>query len=91
MRQASQAQAASIGAGTGYAVGGTSVARLLFDLSDWQRCVWVVPLGASGHPGSVHYADQAPAWGAGQLYPMLYDWAQISAEAETVQSLEPEG
>jgi penicillin amidase len=82
-------QAASISAGTGYAVGGTSVARFIFDLSDWQRCAWVVPLGASGHPGSAHYADQAPAWGAGQLYPMLYDWAQISAEAETVQSLEP--
>jgi penicillin amidase len=82
-------QAASIGAGTGYTVGGTSVARFVFDLSDWQRSAWVVPLGASGHPGSRHYADQAAAWGAVQLYPMLYDWQQISTTAETSQRLEP--
>jgi hypothetical protein len=26
-----------------------------------------------------------------QLYPMLYDWTQISAEPETQQNLEPLG
>jgi penicillin G amidase len=81
--------ATSISSATGYTVGGTSVARLIFDLSDWQRSAWVVPLGASGHPGSPHYADQAESWAAVQLYPMLYDWAQIRAEAETQQRLEP--
>jgi penicillin G amidase len=82
-------QAASIGAGIGYTVGSTSVARFVFDLSDWQRSAWVVPLGASGHPGSQHYADQAAAWGTVQLYPMLYDWEQISTAAEASQRLEP--
>jgi penicillin amidase len=82
-------QAASISAGTGYSVGSTSVARFVFDLSDWQRSAWVVPLGASGHPGSPHYADQATTWAAVQLYPMLYDWEQINAEAETHQTLKP--
>lgn len=82
-------QAASISPSTGYTVGSTSVARFVFDLSDWQRSAWVVPLGASGHPGSPHYADQAAAWGAIQLYPMLYDWEQIGAAAETSQHLEP--
>nr|MDQ3831251.1 penicillin acylase family protein [Candidatus Tectomicrobia bacterium] len=82
-------QAASISAGGGYSVGSTSVARFVFDLSDWQRSAWVVPLGGSGHPGSPHYADQAATWAAVQLYPMLYDWAQIAAEAETQQRLEP--
>jgi penicillin amidase len=82
-------QAASISAGTGYTVGSTSVARFVFDLSDWQRSAWAVPLGASGHPGSPHYADQTATWAAVQLYPMLYDWAQINAEAETQQRLEP--
>ena len=52
-------QAASISTATGYTVGSTSVARFVFDLSDWQRSAWVVPLGASGHPGSPHYADQS--------------------------------
>jgi penicillin amidase len=84
-------QAASISASAGYTVGSSSVARFVFDLSDWQRSAWVVPLGASGHPGSPHYADQAATWAAVQLYPMLYDWAQIAAEAETEQSLQPSG
>jgi penicillin G amidase len=65
------------------------VTRFVFDLSDWQRSAWVVPLGASGHPGSPHYADQTATWAAVQLYPMLYNWMQISAEAEAQQSLEP--
>jgi penicillin G amidase len=82
-------QAASISAGGGYTVGSTSVARFVFDLSDWQRSAWVVPLGVSGHPGSAHYADQTATWAAVQLHPMLYDWAQIGAEAETQQHLEP--
>jgi len=82
-------QAASISTGAGYTVGSTSVARFVFDLSDWQRSAWVVPLGASGHPGSPHYADQAATWAAVQLYPMLYGWEQIKAEAETQQTLEP--
>jgi penicillin G amidase len=84
-------QAASISAGAGYTVGSTSVTRFVFDLSDWQRSAWVIPLGASGHPGSSHYADQAATWAAVQLYPMLYDWTQISAEAETQQTLKPSG
>jgi penicillin amidase len=82
-------QAASINAGSGYTVGGTSVTRFVFDLSDWRHSAWVVPLGASGHPGSPHYADQTATWAAVQLSPMLYDWAQISDEAETQQMLEP--
>jgi penicillin G amidase len=82
-------QAATISTATGYTVGGTSIARFVFDLHDWQRSAWVVPLGASGHPGSPHYADQAATWAAVQLYPMLYDWEQIRAQAETQQTLEP--
>jgi penicillin G amidase len=84
-------QAASMSAGGGYTVGSSSVARFVFDLSDWQRSAWVVPLGASGHPGSPHYADQTATWAAVQLHPMLYDWQQIIAEAETQQSLQPSG
>jgi penicillin amidase len=66
-----------------------SVARYAFDLDDWNNSAWVVPLGASGHPGSPHYADQAPIWGEVQLIPMLYDWARIAREAESHQQLKP--
>ena len=73
-----------------FAVTGTSVARYVFDTSDWDRSAWVVPLGASGHPGSPHYADQAPFWCDVQLIPMLYDWQLIEASAESHQELRPE-
>ena len=82
-------QAASISTAPGYTVGNSSVARFVFDLSDWQCSAWIVPLGASGHPDSPHYADQAATWAAPQLYPMLYDWEQIRAQAERHQRLEP--
>jgi penicillin G amidase len=82
-------QAAAFNATIGYTVSSTSVARYIFDLADWQQSAWVVPLGSSGHAGSPHYADQASTWHRVQLYPMLYDWSQISAEAEARQRLEP--
>jgi penicillin amidase len=67
----------------------TSVARYVYDLSDWTNSRWIVPLGASGHPGSPHYADQLERWAAVQTNAMLYDWALIRADAETTQELSP--
>ena len=67
----------------------TSVARYVFDLSDWNNSAWIVPLGASGHPGSPHYADQTPIWAEVQLVPMLYDWERITAQAQSHQTLRP--
>ncbi|MDP6495643.1 MAG: penicillin acylase family protein, partial [Dehalococcoidia bacterium] len=68
---------------------GVSVVRYVFDLDDWNNSAWIVPLGASGHPGSPHYADQATTWGEVQLIPMLYDWTRIIQEAESSQKLKP--
>ena len=84
-------QAASFIASAGYGLTSTSVARYVFDLGDWERSAWIVPLGASGHPASPHYADQAPAWAACRLLPMRYDWAGIARDAESRQALEPAG
>lgn len=67
----------------------SSVARYVFDLSDWERSGWVVPLGSSGHPGSEHFADQGEAWSHQELFPMRYDWSAIEQHAETHQKLEP--
>ena len=69
---------------------GMSVARYVFDLADWGNSAWITPLGASGHPGSPHYADQAPIWGEVRLLPMLYDWDRIADAAESHQTLTPE-
>jgi penicillin amidase len=82
-------QAADFVAAAGYELTLTSVARYAFDLADWERSAWIVPLGASGHPGSRHYADQARDWAAVRLRSMRYDWARIAADAETHQRLEP--
>jgi penicillin amidase len=82
-------QAAAFIAGAGYGVTVTSAARYVFDLGDWDRSAWVVPLGSSGHPGSPHYADQAGVWGDGRLLPMRYNWKRIRGEAEIHQVLEP--
>ncbi len=82
-------QAAGFVPGAGYALTATSVARYVFDLGDWERSAWIVPLGASGHPGSPHYADQARDWADVRLRPMRYDWGRIRAEAERHQTLEP--
>jgi penicillin amidase len=75
--------------GAGYHVALTSVARYVFDLADWESSGWVVPHGASGHPGSPHWADQLPAWADCRLLPMRYDWSRIRKEAESTQTLTP--
>jgi penicillin amidase len=80
---------ASYNSGDPFTVTGSSMARYVFDAADWDNSRWVVPLGASGHPGSVHYADQTPIWGEDQLVPMLYGWEGIETDAESRQRLEP--
>ena len=58
-----------------------SVNRYIHDPSDWTKSRWIVPLGASGHPGSAHYADQAEAWANVEYIPQLWDWEEIRREA----------
>ncbi len=74
----------------GYGITMTSVARYVFDLGDWSRSAWIIPLGASGHPGSPHYADQAQDWANVRLRPMRYDWSRIRAEAKHHQRIDPQ-
>lgn len=66
-----------------------SVNRYIHDPADWRRSCWIVPLGASGHPGSPHYADQATRWADVETIPQLWEWDDITAEAETCQHLLP--
>jgi penicillin amidase len=77
--------------GAGYQVTLTSVARYVFDLGDWEQSAWIVPLGASGHPASPHWADQVTDWAEGRLRPMRYDWTRIRAGSESRQALLPRG
>ncbi len=77
-----------IGAGD-FRLSSSSVARYLFDLSDWEKSGWVVPLGSSGHPGSEHFADQGEAWSRQELYPMRYGWSNVEQSAKTRQHINP--
>jgi penicillin amidase len=56
------------------------VCRYIWDLSDRSRSRWIVPFGASGRPGDPHFADQLPLWAAGDLIPLITDWAELKRE-----------
>ncbi len=81
--------AGSYGNGRLFAVTGLSVNRYIYDPADWTRSRWIVPLGASGHPASPHYADQAELWAGVEYIPQLWDWEEIAARAEARQNLQP--
>ncbi len=58
-------------------------------ISTLSRSAWVIPGGASGHPGSPHYADQIEPYAKLRMHPILYDWDVIARQAGTSQRLEP--
>jgi penicillin G amidase len=60
-----------------------SVARYAFDLADWDRSGWVVPLGAAGEPGTPHFSDQQEPWRTGRLLPAPYSARAVLAAAES--------
>ncbi|MEU3176060.1 MULTISPECIES: penicillin acylase family protein [unclassified Streptomyces] len=55
-------------------------ARYVWDLARREDSRWVVPLGASGVPGSPHHRDQLPLWLAGDLVPVVTDWDGLRRE-----------
>ena len=73
------------------AAGGTDatygpIARYAYDVGNWDTGLWLVFHGASGHPGSPHYADQTDLWARGAMIPALYNWARIEALAKSRQT-----
>ena len=60
---------------------GSSVARYVFDVADWDQSGWVVPHGVSGVRGSGHDLDQRQSWLAGELIPMAYSAAAVAEVA----------
>jgi penicillin G amidase len=66
-----------------------SVARYAFDVADWDRSGWVVPLGSAGEPGHRHAYDQQEAWRTGQLRPAPYSRRAVQAAAEERNRLLP--
>ncbi|WP_020124252.1 penicillin acylase family protein [Streptomyces canus] len=55
-------------------------ARYVWDLARREDSLWVVPLGASGTPGSPHHRDQLPLWLRGDLVPVVTDLLYLTKE-----------
>jgi len=82
-------QAASYLPTVSFATQSASVARYAFDLADWDRSGWVIPLGSSGEPGNPHFADQQEAWREGRLLVAPYTRAAVQAASEARLVLRP--
>jgi len=74
-----------------YKVVAGPVHRMLADLNDLGRSLWILDTGASGWPGSPHYADQHARWLRGEYVPMLSDWRELGKRARGVLTLAPGG
>jgi penicillin amidase len=63
--------------------------RMIVDVGDWDRSVFINVPGQSGNPDSSHYADLAPIWGRQDHVPMLYGREAVDAATETIITLSP--
>ena len=63
--------------------------RMVVDLGDLDASTWVTLTGASGHPASVHYADQLGPWSRGETFPWPFTQAATEADARDRLTLTP--
>ena len=63
--------------------------RQLFDVGEWDRSLFVLPPGQSGHPGSPHYDDLLQPWLQGEYAPFLFSREAVAAAVEQTASLRP--
>lgn len=72
----------------GYVMAGVSY-RQIFDMSDLNAAQVCIPPGNSGQPGSPHYLDNLERWRKVEYHPLLIEWADIEANAESHLQLVP--
>jgi penicillin amidase len=63
--------------------------REVLDLSDWDKSTTINVPGASGQPGSPHYADLLPLWAEGRYHPLLFTRKAVEAGAAHRLVLKP--
>jgi penicillin amidase len=63
--------------------------RMIIDLADWERSLWVITTGQSGQPFSPHYRDQVSDWDQGSYHPMVFSVQAIGEETKKVLMLKP--
>jgi penicillin G amidase len=63
--------------------------RAVYDLSDLDASMGILPTGQSGNPASPHWNDQAEAWATGELRPLPFTRAAVEAAATDRLALLP--
>jgi penicillin amidase len=63
--------------------------RQIVDLENLTRSVSMHTTGQSGHPYHRHYSDMIDSWRNVQYYPMLWERAEVEANAEAMLILIP--
>ena|SRR3990167_4059978 len=58
-------------------VGGPSL-RMIFDMSGTTKNQFVMPMGESGNPKSVHYDDMLSMWANGEYFTL--DWTAVNQQ-----------
>lgn len=74
----------------GYEVTTAPSMRMVVDLADLDRSVWINLSGASGHAFSSHYTDQTDLWARGDYLPWASSPEQVEARTEDLLTLEPQ-
>ncbi|MGE9807794.1 penicillin acylase family protein [Janibacter sp. G1551] len=77
-------------ASVGYEVTAAPSMRMVVDLGDLDKSVWVNATGSSGHAFHDNYADQTEAWVAGETYPWRSTPDAVKAAADRTLVLTPE-
>ncbi len=52
--------------------------RMNFSVGNWDRSLWNLVVGESGHRASPHYRDQFDAWYSGESFPMPFRSVEAS-------------
>lgn len=71
------------------ATGYSASYRQVFDTGDWDRGVFILPTGQSGHPASRHYGDMVEAWRHGEYRPLPFSPQAIRDQADDRVQLIP--
>jgi acyl-homoserine lactone acylase PvdQ len=61
--------------------------RLVLDVANWDRSTTINVPGASGQPGSPHYADLLPLWADGRYHPLPFSRRGRSSAAHRLSVL----
>jgi penicillin amidase len=63
--------------------------RHIFDLSDWDKSLTVIPTGNSGNPSSKHYCDQSEWYAAGKYHADHFSREKVKAHARYHMHFKP--